>query len=222
MYVVDDSTFLYVFPVLPNRQLDSLPGDWPRKHLALVDRRTGERRKETLSPPEIGQLNLSPALNNVAACVHPHSTHPLIVALNAWTFEALTLSATDLTPIDDMNTAVEWIGPVSDPLNPAGRVPATGILSASCAESFVVLWHAGRMAQKGPLKFPFAHFEIRDYSGTLRLASNLREIDGTVLDRVLAVSDQWILVRGTTSGGIPVVVEFAIALDQPTRSAGQR
>ena len=218
-YVVDDTSLLLVSGVPPeaHRGLAGRPA--PSHLISLVSRARKNLIRSALEPAPIGKGNRVPVLNNATACVALGSRAPTVTILNEWRFEAVTMSLPTFSPVQLVSSDINWIGYVGHLSDARGRIPKTGTMSAACSSRYTFLWHAGRMAQRGPLRFPFIHLEVRDAAGALLLQFSDRVVAGYTLDRMLAATDSTILIRARSPDGFPVVLEFGFAAPDSTSFA---
>lgn len=206
VWVVNDSQLLVVSSVYP-RLMALSEGESSSTFLHLISARSGEVVRAALEPPPVGRDNTSRVVNNTSACVRPTRADQVVVAINEWKFEAAILSLPGLAPRGRIGSRVSWTG-MAQNAGSAVSIPASRVVSASCAPTLVALWHARRTTS--PEQRPSVRLEIRDYAGRMLLDFERPEIDGVVLERVLAMTDSVVLFRGQSAGRYPVVVEMAL------------
>jgi hypothetical protein len=151
----------------------------------------------------------------------------LVLAMNHWRFQAAVLTMPHLVLAGSMSSDVSWVRPIVPSRLKSGRTPSSYSAGVSCAPSVAFLWHRERVIDRARVKAPSFRMEAWTYTGTRLLAFDTSSVGDVQLDRILAASDERLLVRGLTGVGTPVVVEFAIQwpdgirrqVDRPNRSA---
>jgi len=208
MLVANDSQLVGTAPVVPTK---SRPDSARNELLLVVDRTSGNVTHRALRPPPVGEDNDFAFLNNAEICLRPgHGRPTLVLAMNHWRFQAAILTMPRLALSGSISSDVPWIHPRALPRSQPGRAPSSYAAGIACAQNVAFLWHRERVVDPTRQKVPSFRMEAWTYSGTRLLALETSSIGDVLLDRILAASDDRILLRGLTGGGTPVVMDFAI------------
>ena len=218
--IANDSQLVGSAPVVP---LKSRPDNARNELLLIVDRTSGHVTHRALRPPPVGEDNDFAFLNNAEICLRTgHGRPTLVLAMNHWRFQAAILTMPHLALAGSMSSDVSWIHPRPLPRSQPGRAPSSYSAGIACAQNVAFLWHRERVVDPTHQKAPSFRMEAWTYEGTRLMALETSSIGDVLLDRILAASDERLLLRGLTEGGTPVVMDFAIQWPHQIRTQGGR